>query len=78
MGLIESGADGRHDVHVIHNWCYLGSARSEDDLWNLLSKTPARPAFDMDTYKILSRALERRQLQVRVLPESRRLAADAA
>lgn len=78
IGLIESGADGRHDVHVIHNWCYLGTAHSEDDLWDLLSKAPARPAFDMDTYKILLRALARRQLQVRVLPESIRPVADAA
>jgi DNA polymerase-3 subunit epsilon len=78
VGLIESGADGRHEVHVIHNWCYLGTAHSEDDLWDLLNKAPTRPAFDMDTYKILSRALARRQLQVRVLPESSGPIADAA
>jgi DNA polymerase-3 subunit epsilon len=70
VGLIESGADGRHEVHVIHNWCYLGTARSESELWDLLNKAPARPAFDMDTYKILSRALARRRLQVRELSVS--------
>jgi DNA polymerase-3 subunit epsilon len=78
VGLIESGADGRHDVHVIDNWCYLGTARSEGELWDLLNKAPARPAFDMDTYKILSRALARRQLQVRALPESNDLIVNAA
>jgi DNA polymerase III subunit epsilon len=70
VGLIESGSCGRHDVHVVENWCYLGTAHSEDELWDLLNKAPARPAFDMDTYKILSRALSRRQLKIRALQRS--------
>jgi DNA polymerase-3 subunit epsilon len=78
VGLIEPGADGRHDVHVIHNWCYLGTAHSEEEMWDLLNEAPARPAFDMDTYSILSRALARRQLQVRPLPGSGKPMADAA
>jgi DNA polymerase-3 subunit epsilon len=78
IGLIESGAVDRHDVHVIHNWCYLGTARSESELWDLLNKAPARPAFDMDTYKILSRAMMRRQLQIRLLPDAAETIADAA
>jgi DNA polymerase-3 subunit epsilon len=57
IGLIESSADGRQDIHVVHNWCYLGTARSEDELWRVLSDMPTRPAFDLDTYKILIRAL---------------------
>lgn len=78
VGLIESGADDRHDVHVVHNWCYLGTAHSDDELWDLLNKAPTRPAFDMDTYKILSRALARRQIKVRTLQKSNHLIADAA
>lgn len=78
VGLIESGANGRHDVHVVHNWCYLGTAHSEDAVWDLLNKAPSRPAFDMDTYKILSRALARRHVKVRALPVSGDLTADAA
>lgn len=67
IGLVEKGSDGSTDVHVVDNWCYLGTARSEDMLWSLLEQVPARPAFDVDTYKILSRALARRQLPVRIL-----------
>jgi DNA polymerase-3 subunit epsilon len=78
VGLIESGADGRHDVHVVDNWCYLGTVHSERDLWDLLNQAPVRPAFDMDTYKILSRALLRRQVKIRILDRSAALSADAA
>jgi DNA polymerase-3 subunit epsilon len=67
VGLIETAADGRQDVHVVDNWCCLGTARSEIELWNLLNEAPARPAFDVDTYKILTRALTKRQVQVRAL-----------
>ncbi|MDB5762343.1 MAG: ethanolamine utilization protein [Herminiimonas sp.] len=78
VGLIETGADGRQDMHVIHNWCCLGTARSEQDLRALFNEAPSRPAFDMDTYRILIRALARRQVKVRVLTESDMLAADPA
>jgi DNA polymerase-3 subunit epsilon len=66
VALVEQGEE-RHDVHVVHNWCYLGTARSEDEVWALLNEAPARPTFDIDTYKILTRALARRQLKVRLL-----------
>lgn len=78
VGLIESGTNGRHDIHVIHNWCYLGTAHSESELRELVNQAPVRPAFDMDTYKILLRAMARRQIQVRALPASSDLIADAA
>lgn len=71
VGLIETAADGRQDVHVVHNWCCLGTARSEHDLRDLLNEAPGRPAFDVDTYKILTRALAKRQVQVRMLSTSR-------
>jgi DNA polymerase-3 subunit epsilon len=60
IGLVEAGADGRQDIHLVHNWCYLGTARSEEELWAMLDTMPARPAFDLDTYKILVRALAAR------------------
>ena len=37
--------------HVLDAWCYLGTARSADEVQALL--TQGRPAFDKDTYKIL-------------------------
>ncbi len=66
IGLIERGAD-RTDVHVVNNWCYLGSARSDDEVHDLLEQSPSRPAFDLDTYKILHKALANKQLPLRLL-----------
>lgn len=66
VGLVEGEGD-RTDIHVVNNWCYLGTARSEDALWSLLEQSPARPAFDLDTYKILNRALSLKDLKVRPL-----------
>lgn len=67
VGLVERLGDERTDIHVVNNWCYLGTARSEDELHNLLEHAPARPAFDLDTYKILSRAMLRGELHLRTL-----------
>ena len=38
---------------LIENWAYLGSARSEEEIWALLEDKSAQ--FDKDTYKILIR-----------------------
>ncbi|RJG03976.1 3'-5' exonuclease family protein [Noviherbaspirillum sedimenti] len=69
VALIETAADGsREEAHVVHNWCYLGSASAEADVWSLLEQSRTRPAFDVDTYKILVRALAKGQVRVRPLP----------
>jgi len=46
------------DLHVVHNWCLLGTARSEAEVAELLEGTP-RPPFDLDQYRILARHLAR-------------------
>ena len=46
------------DIHVVNNWCLLGSARSEAEVAELL-ESKARPLFDLDHYKILARHLSR-------------------
>jgi DNA polymerase-3 subunit epsilon len=66
VGLVETAGE-RTDIHVVNNWCYLGTVRSDDELWTLLEQLPTRPAFDLDTYKILSRALIRKDLTIRPL-----------
>ena len=45
------------EVHVLHEWRHLGTARSEAEIQELLES--GQPAFDMDTYKILKQALAR-------------------
>jgi len=55
VGVVENDR-GREatDVHVVHNWCYLGTARSDSELAEIL-EGGARPRFDLDQYKILAR-----------------------
>jgi DNA polymerase III subunit epsilon len=45
------------ELHVLDQWCYLGTARSEEELAQIAcSATPGRAAaFDADVYKILVR-----------------------
>ncbi|MDF3035325.1 MAG: ethanolamine utilization protein [Paucimonas sp.] len=69
IGLIESGSGDFHDVHVIHNWVCLGTARSEEELHRLLYEMPSRPAFDHDSYRILVKALSQPKAKVRLLHE---------
>jgi DNA polymerase-3 subunit epsilon len=42
------------DLHVVDHWAYLGTVRSEEEL-AALSANAARPAFDVDVYRILMR-----------------------
>jgi excinuclease Cho len=53
IGLVER--DGNDcQIHVIRNWCYLGSVRTEADARRL---TEVAAGFDADGYKILCRPL---------------------
>lgn len=45
------------EVLVVDHWCYLGTAKSEEDLWVLLES--GRPQFDRDTYRILAKVADR-------------------
>jgi DNA polymerase-3 subunit epsilon len=51
------------DLHVVHNWCLLGTAHSEAEVAELLEGAP-RPQFDLDHYKILARHLARGRTRV--------------
>lgn len=52
IGLSERN-DRRQVLHVIDQWIHLGEAQDEDDARALLESP--RPAFDIDTYRILLR-----------------------
>jgi len=43
------------DLHVLHAWCHLGTARNEEEVQELLQGSQV--AFDFDSYKIISKAL---------------------
>jgi hypothetical protein len=49
---------GRTDVHVLRDWCWLGTAGDEGELGQLL-ETPPRPEFDADITRLLIRTFTR-------------------
>jgi len=51
------------EVHVVHHWCWLGTARSESDIEALLDQA-RRPQFDLDNYRILQRHLAKGKARV--------------
>lgn len=68
VGVIEEDAAREAtELHVIHQWCYLGTARSEDEIPALLEGT-RRPRVDLDQYKILARHLGTKRARVIELP----------
>jgi len=50
------------EVHVLDRWCYLGTARCDTEVAELLEAR--RPRFDYDHYRILSRHLGKRGVRV--------------
>jgi DNA polymerase-3 subunit epsilon len=57
------------DLHVIDRWCYLGTAKNEAEIPELLQS--GLPAFDRDTYMLLSKSLEK--AEVVLLPQAFRV-----
>jgi len=57
IGIVEEDAAREAaEIHVVDQWCLLGSARSEAEIAELVQRRP-RPRFDLDHYKILARHL---------------------
>ena len=57
ISIIETSADRlREDWHVIDQWCYLGTVRSENAAWEL-ARDGARQ-FDLDAYQIVRKHLD--------------------
>jgi DNA polymerase-3 subunit epsilon len=67
IGVIEADRENdATDVHVIDHWCYLGTARSDAEVGELLEG--ARLRFDIDQYKLLVRHLRRPGVKTIRLP----------
>jgi len=60
----------REDVHLIDAWRYLGTARNEADLHDLLQSSGQVP-FDLDTWKLLKAQLKKKGNVVRKLGQYR-------
>ena len=64
IGIIEEDRErDAAEVHVVDNWCLLGTADSEDGVGELL-ESRARLRFDLDQYKILARHLSKGRARV--------------
>ncbi|TSA41518.1 MAG: ethanolamine utilization protein [Betaproteobacteria bacterium] len=63
VGVREANGE-RTDLHVLDHWCYLGTVRAEHELDAL----DARPAFDLDIYKILKRFLAGAGNAIEIVP----------
>lgn len=66
IGYREQNAD-MQALHVIDQWVYLGEVREETEARELVASN--RPAFDIDTYRILLRFMsnEKHQRAIRIL-----------
>ncbi len=75
VGIVEADASREvTEVHVVDQWCWLGTAKSEDALEELLAT--AAPRFDADHYTLLTRhLLGAGAPRVRELPRRQALAA---
>lgn len=51
----------REEMHIVDHWSYLGTARNENDV-DLILASGEKPAFDLDTYKILARHISGRKV----------------
>ena len=55
IGVVERDeVSEREDIHVVHGWCHLGTASSEEQLQSIM-ESGGRPVFDRDTYKLLAK-----------------------
>ncbi len=64
-----SASGERVDVHVLHDWCWLGTARDDGELARII-EAPPRPAFDADIVKLLLRRHKAGALPLRAIPGS--------
>ena len=68
VGVLEEDAEREaSELHVVHQWCYLGTAKTEADVPELLASAH-RLRFDLDQYKILAKHLASRRARVLELP----------
>jgi len=59
IGVLETSPTGeRTELHVFRDWCWLGTARDESELYAIL-EAPPRCAFDLDIYRLLVKRLPR-------------------
>lgn len=67
IGLVErDDFTGAEEIHVVHDWRYLGTAKTEAEMHDLIAQAETA-GFDADTYKLLKTQLAKGKLTVRRL-----------
>jgi DNA polymerase III subunit epsilon len=59
----KNSENDKTQMHVFQHWTYLGSAEDDDDLAELELKT-TQLKFDLDTYKLLLKAIDSSKTQI--------------
>jgi len=59
----------RVDLHVLRDWCWLGTARDDGELGCLI-EAPPRPAFDADIARLLMRVLAKGKHEILALSDA--------
>ena len=70
-------ATGRSEIHLLDRWCYLGTLNTQLDLFDKL-ESQCEPAFDLDTYQILTRYFKKHRAELEILPMPARAALNAS
>lgn len=70
VALTEASRGGLSEIHLIDNWCHLGTVNEEQAAQGLLDVSPANPPFDANTCRIVSRAIAAGKVTVRLLERS--------
>ncbi len=63
-----AAAGERTDVHVLRDWCWLGTARDDGELGRLL-EAPPPPRFDIDVARMLLKRWSKRALPLVPAPD---------
>ena len=63
---LREGQGDNAALHVLDQWNYLGSARDEAELAEILANP--RPVFDMDMFKLIQSELKRNRCAIQILP----------
>jgi DNA polymerase-3 subunit epsilon len=67
LGIVERDREREAtEVHVVDRWCHLGTARTDEELAELL-ETRREPRFDYDHYRILARHLRKKGVRTLAL-----------
>ena len=76
IGIRESDSlSAKTAVHVFQNWCHIGTVDEESEFHELMNSKSVQ-TFDLDTYKLLTKELRKKNTHIINFGTSIRLNAD--